>query len=221
MRPRADAVTTALDRLREAYFTALALMWIAAAMPASARRRRAGYEQGMATSALLAIYAFRRVQRDCARYLPGMEEARGVLKGLCARYKLRWGDDALVPTRKQPFSTAHTRAILHALDTATTALGWTACLAQAMQVAFCFGMSTGMRKDEWTAALSMTIPTSGEGISPGWTQTGSHCRALRRSSPRDGTDTCCEEGRHRRNAIDSAPNGEHGTCGSGSMTVTR
>ena len=154
MRPRVDAVTTARDRLREAYFTALALMWIAAAMPASARRRRAGYEQGMPTSALLAIYAFRRVQRDCARYLPGMEEARGVLKGLCARYKLRWGDDALVPMRKQPFSTAHTRAILHALDTATVALGWTTCLAQAMQVAFCFGMSTGMRKDEWTAAFN-------------------------------------------------------------------
>ena len=33
------------------------------------------------------------------------------------RYKMRWGDDAFVPERKQPFSTAHIVSIIAALTT--------------------------------------------------------------------------------------------------------
>lgn len=46
-------------------------------------------------SSALEIYAYRRVMRDCGRYLPDM--ARGVLKGLCARYKIRWGGGRIRP----------------------------------------------------------------------------------------------------------------------------
>ena len=90
--------------------------------------------------------------RDCGRYLPDMGAARGVLKGLCARYKRRWGDDAFVPQRKQPFTTAQMVAIVTALVSAAGALArWPASLCKAVLTAFCFAISTGARKDEWTA----------------------------------------------------------------------
>lgn len=88
MRPRASTFNPA-DAVREIWFCIMALVWISQMMAPSARRRHAGYGQGKPTSALLAIYAYRRVQRDCARYLPDLTTARGVLKGLCERYKAR------------------------------------------------------------------------------------------------------------------------------------
>jgi hypothetical protein len=148
MRPR--AVTTATDALCEIWFTILALVWIAQMMAPSARRRRAGYEQGKPTSALLAIYGHRRVMRDCGRYLPDLTQARGVLKGICARYKARWGDDAFVPQRKQPFTTAHLVAIVRALTSLSILVTWPNVLRRAVLTAFCYAMSTGARKDEWT-----------------------------------------------------------------------
>ena len=51
---------SAVDQLRETYFTIMALMWIAQMMAPSTRRQMAGYDQGKPTSALLAIYAWRR-----------------------------------------------------------------------------------------------------------------------------------------------------------------
>ena len=151
MRPR--AATTACDTLREVYFFVLALVWITQMMKPSSRRKRAGYEQAKPTSALLAMYGHRRVMRDCARHLPETGAARAVLKGICARYKQMWGDDAFVPERKQPFTTKHMRDMVFILATGAIA-SWPAALSMAMLVAFCHALSTGMRCDEWTSAFS-------------------------------------------------------------------
>lgn len=113
-----------------------------------------GFEQGMPTSALLALYGWRRVMRDCGRYIPDLIEVRGVLKGICARYKARWGDDAFIPERKQPFSSTHMLDIIAILTANVTVLiAWTATLRAAMLTAFCYVISTGARKDEWTASF--------------------------------------------------------------------
>ena len=150
MRPR--AVESTLESMREAYFAMLALLWIARMMPPSSRRKAQGYGQGKTTSALLAMYAYRRVMRDCGRYLPDMSEARGVFKGLCMQYKARWGDDAFVPERKQPFSTAQLLSIV-ALLAAGAVTGWSQTLCSAVLTAFCYAISTGVRRDEWTLSF--------------------------------------------------------------------
>ena len=152
MRPR--SVATSTDVLCEVWFAIMALVWIAQMIAPSARRRRAGYEQGMPTSALLALYGWRRVMRDCGRFTPDLTEVRGVLKGICARYKARWGDEAFVPNRKQPFSSRHMLEIVALLTRpVSTLVAWTATLRMAVLTAFCYVLSTGARKDEWTASF--------------------------------------------------------------------
>jgi hypothetical protein len=151
MRPREVLTTT--DVMCEVWFTIMALVWITQMMAPSSRRLAAGYGQGKPTSGLLAIYAYRRVMRDCGRYVPEMTETLRVLKGLCARYKLRWGDDAFVVMRKQPFATAHIVAIVAALVSPANVMAWPAVLRTAVLTAFCHAMSTGARKDEWAASF--------------------------------------------------------------------
>ena len=149
---RSRAANGALAVLREVYFTVILLIWITQMMAPSARRRREGYGQGKPTSALLAVYAFRRVMRDCGRYLPDMSEVRGVFKGICMRYKARWGDEAFVPHRKMPFRAADLRAMVSLLA-ASAVQGWAPVLCSAMLVALCYALSTGARKDEWTLSF--------------------------------------------------------------------
>jgi len=165
IRPSALATVTAACRflrrphahatpLCEVWFAILALVWTAQMIAPSARRRRAGYGQGMPTSALLALYGWRRVMRDCGRYTPDLVEARGVLKGICARYKARWGDEAFVPNRKQPFSSKHMLEIVALLtNPSTTLIAWSDVLRMAVLTAFRYALSTGARKDEWTASF--------------------------------------------------------------------
>ena len=81
-----------------------------------------------------------------------MTNARGVFKGICMRYKARWGDDAFVPERKQPFSAEHLRKIVALLATGAVG-GWTAVMHMALLTAFCHAISTGVRLDEWTASF--------------------------------------------------------------------
>ena len=152
MRPRVSDVVSSMDVMREVYFTILALTYIAQMMAPSARRLRQGYKQGKTTSALLAIYAYRRVMRDCGRFVPDMAATRGVFKGLCMRYKARWGDEAFVPERKEPYSTAQVLAIVALLATGEV-MTWPTVLCTALLTAFCYACSTGARKDEWTASF--------------------------------------------------------------------
>ena len=151
MRPR--AAPTAEDALCEVWFAILALVWIAQMIAPSTRRKMAGYGQGMPTSALLALYGWRRVMLACGRYVADLTQVRAVLKGICARYKARWGDDAFVRSRKQPFTTAHLTAIVALLEAANQLVTWTAVLRQAVLTAICHALSTGARKDEWTASF--------------------------------------------------------------------
>ena len=184
-----------VDELCEVWFTIMALVWITQMMAPSARRLAAGYGQGKPTSGLLAIYAYRRVMRDCARYVPEMAETLRVLKGICARYKLRWGDDAFVVTRKQPFATAHIAAIMAAL-TSVAGPSMAAVLRAAITTAFCYAMSTGARKDEWTLVIPRRHVRADDQTSPGSTRRATTCPTRRRSSRRGATGTCCAGARH-------------------------
>ena len=150
MRPR--AASSAFDAMRETYFAVCLLVWVAQMMSPSARRRAAGYGEAKPTSALLALYAFMRVMRDCGRYVPDMATARGVLKGVSMQYKSRWGDEAFVPDRKWPFTNAALLAMVRAIMTSPL-LTWPNTLRLAMVTAFCCAMSTGIRKDEWTESF--------------------------------------------------------------------
>jgi hypothetical protein len=88
-------------------------------------------------------------RRDCGRYTPDLVEVRGVLKGICARYKARWGDEAFVPNRKQPFSSKHMLEIVALLtNPSTTLIAWSDVLRMAVLTAFRYALSTGARKDE-------------------------------------------------------------------------
>ncbi len=151
MRPR--AAPTAEDVLCEVWFAILALVWIAQMIAPSTRRKMAGYGQGMPTSALLALYGWRRVMISSGRYVADLAQVRSVLKGICARYKARWGDDAFVRTLKQPFTTEHLLAIVSLLEVGTLLVTWTSTLRMAVLTAFCHAISTGARKDEWTASF--------------------------------------------------------------------
>ena len=146
MRPR--FVEPALA-FREDMLPAFAIMWLAVAMSASARRTAQGFTGAKASSCLLVIYAWRRVLRDCKRHVGDMRETLRHLRGLNARYRARWGDDALVPQKRRPFKLADLLKMCEAL-TAHTILEWSADLHFALLVLICFCLSTGMRRDEWS-----------------------------------------------------------------------
>ena len=146
MRPR---VVPPELHAREAWLAAFALMWLATAMGASARREARGFTQAKASSCLLALYAWRRVQRDCGRHTCDMRLALRSLRGLNAQYRLRWGDMALVPEKRQPFSLKMLHAMAAALRSHKIA-GWSAELHLCMLALVTFCLSTGMRRDEWS-----------------------------------------------------------------------
>ena len=68
------------------------------------------------------------------------------------RYKELWGQDALVPYRKQPYSQQQLQALVVFLS-AHSMVGWSATLHLAMLVLICFCVSTGTRKDEWALSF--------------------------------------------------------------------
>ena len=150
MRPR--DVSTYQERLREQYYVAMLLMWLAQMMSPSARRKKEGYGKAKPTSSMLAVYAFARVLKACGRYVPEFRFVRAVLKGICARYKLIWGQDALVPSRKKPFTQGQLRALIAFLQ-AMRMVGWTDCMHLVFTVLVCFCLSTGTRKDEWVLSF--------------------------------------------------------------------
>ena len=102
MRPKLDE--DHIDTEQEVWFTSLALLFIAQHMSPSARRKARGYGQAQPTSALLAIYGWQRVLRACNRYTCASSKLKGVLFGLCQRYKHIWGQDAFVKQQAKIFS---------------------------------------------------------------------------------------------------------------------
>jgi hypothetical protein len=146
MRPR---VVEPRHEQREAWLAAFAIVWMAATMGASARREAQGYTQAKASSCLLALYAWRRVQRDCGRHVCDMRLALKHLKGLNAQYRRRWGDMALVPEKRKPFSLRMLNAMAQALRQHRIG-AWTTTMHEAMLALVTWCLSTGMRRDEWS-----------------------------------------------------------------------
>ena len=150
MRPR-EAVTAAAQ-LVETWFTSLALFHIAVNLGASARRAARGFTQGQPQSALNAIYGWRRVMRDCGRYLADMVNVLRVLKGLNMRYRRLWGPEAFVRAKQRVFS----RAMLLRLASACVGLlvgAWTLVRRAVWACLIPFLSSTGTRCNEFTCTF--------------------------------------------------------------------
>ena len=97
MRRGASEVTTKQEKLEELFVTVLALVYIARNIQPGSRRRAQVIHAGKPSSELaLYIHGFRRVMKDCGRYLPDMKEVGKVLKGLNISYMADWGQDALI-----------------------------------------------------------------------------------------------------------------------------
>ena len=151
MRPR--EATSIADQLREQYFVAMFLVWLAHNMSPSARRKKEGYGKAKPTSSMLAVYAFARILRRCGRYVPEFRFVRAVLKGVCHRYKQIWGQDSLVPSRKQPYSQKQLHVLIGLLA-AQGMVGWSGTMHLVFITLVCFCLSTGTRKDEWAESFS-------------------------------------------------------------------
>ena len=136
-----------IDVEQEVWFAALALMFIAQHMQPSARRKERGYGEAQPTSALLAIYGWRRVLRDCGRYVCDSSAMKQVLNGLCQRYKRIWGQECFV---KQQALILTKRMLLDiaAVCTATAVSGWSLARHKCWNAKSKFLMATGTRNDE-------------------------------------------------------------------------
>ena len=155
MRPRVIGDYMAMEREKFAF--AWCLCWIASHMKPAARtaaKTSAGAQSGKITaakpgSALQAVIAYRRVQRDCGRELVPMQGVSKVLRGLLRRYQALFGDRALVPTRAEPFSQTHLLAMVRGCNNIVIP-SWTHTMHSAMHTALLYSLATGTRKDEWT-----------------------------------------------------------------------
>ena len=148
MRPK--VCSPHINVTNEVWFTSLSMFWIAhCAIDPSARRRAKGYTQGMPPSALLAIYGYRRVMRDCGRYLCDMAAVHKVLKALCEQYKRVWGAAAFDKQQAQIFSNDMLLAIQDACVRSTVP-GWSQAKHDVWKVMHPFKASTGTRNNEDT-----------------------------------------------------------------------
>eukprot|EP00965_Chrysotila_dentata_P045881 1524865-Pleurochrysis_carterae.AAC.1 len=123
----------------------------------SAKRERstapaptAASARAMPSSALNAVYAWRRVLADAGCQLPSMRAALKVLKGLNAEFISDFGADALAPRKQQPIPRAALVAVFKALD-ARNVHGWSDTVLIAMSALVAWGLVRGSRKDELTA----------------------------------------------------------------------
>ena len=137
----------ALDPVNEAWFTCLAMLFIAQHMKPSARRRARGFDEAQPPSALLAIYGWMRVQRDCSRYVCSSSELRTVLRGLCKQYMQTWGQEAFVKQQALVF----TRGMLLTIAAACkrqSVPGWLRAQHYVWSAASKYQSATGARTNE-------------------------------------------------------------------------
>ena len=144
MRPYADAVT---DTLTEVWFCVLALAHIAMRIKPSSKRKARGFVLGQPTSALQALYGWRRVQRDCGRYLCDLAEVRRVLKGICLGYRALYGPEAFMKQQAQVFALAMLHQIAAACLTYAVS-EFSAAMHDVWAAKHAFLANTGTRKDE-------------------------------------------------------------------------
>jgi len=143
MRPRAVAPH---EEIREAYYGAYAIIWMAMYMLPSARRRQRGYTEAMPSSSLQAYYGWRGVQRECGRWVPPTTLLLQVLRGLNELYKQRWGASSLVAERTEPFPLWALHAMARAL--AEGAVLRDEAERECYRIVFLFAVSAAPRLDE-------------------------------------------------------------------------
>ena len=115
-------------------------------MKPSARRRKRGYGEAQPPSAMLAIYGWMRVMRDCGRYTCDTKAMRPVLQGLCMRYKAMWGQEAFMTEQAKLFSRIMLVKIVASCDSYAIPT-WSEALHDAWGVQIRYLSSTGERKD--------------------------------------------------------------------------
>ena len=152
MRPRVDSPL--IIEVNEIYFVALAMFWTAQCnMDPSARRVAAfGATKAQPPSALLAVYGWRRVQRDCGRYLCPMEEVKKVLHGMCLQYKRIHGKYAFEKQQAPLLSNAELERIELACADAGPAImpKWPPVQRKMWRFLHNYLIATGTRGDEFT-----------------------------------------------------------------------
>eukprot|EP00966_Prymnesium_polylepis_P306299 7078159-Prymnesium_polylepis.1 len=92
-------------------------------MQPAARTRAQGFSRANPDSPMLAIYAWRRVLRNCGRYLADMALMLKQLKALRKDYVRTFGDFVLVKQQQQPLSRRQRLALLTTCKTYSVP-GW-------------------------------------------------------------------------------------------------
>ena len=132
---------------REAHLVAFMLMWFAINMRASTQRAARGFQQAMPDSPMNAMYAYRRVLRDCGRYLAPLHLALAQLRALRQQYIATWGTQSLIPSKHRPIADSHIAQMLVALANCVVKT-WTATRHAAWTVLVLYELVTGTRNDE-------------------------------------------------------------------------
>ena len=107
------------------------------------------------SSALGPLYGWRRVLRDGGAQLPKLGMIKPIMKGLVQQFKDKFGSRAMVPTRKKPFSRPHLLRIAATLK-ARAMPNWNDAKHDGLDVAYKYGLSTGVRADEPTHPKDFT-----------------------------------------------------------------
>ena len=156
MRPRLDSPLIII--VNEVYYTSLAMFWTAHCnMDPSARRVAAfGATKAQPPSALLAIYGWRRVLRDCGRYLCPMDEVKKVLHGMCLQYKRLHGKHAFEKQQAPLMDNEQLARIERACADSgpTIMIKWTPVQRKMWRFLHNFLICTGTRNDEITQDMS-------------------------------------------------------------------
>ena len=146
MRPRVGSEW--IDTGAEAELIALMLFWVAPRMQPAPRKREKGIGNAQPPSAMQALYGWRRVLRDCGRFLGDLHQAATLLKGMNQAFLKAWGQEALAVDHHVPFALEHIRACHEALR-AYAIIAWSKVRHDAICVIVLFSLVRGPRLDEW------------------------------------------------------------------------
>ena len=146
MRPKCGSLHIDADAESEIY--ALMCFWIAPRMKPAPRKLEKGIGSAQPPSAMQAVYAYRRVLRDCGRYLGDLHKSAMMLKGMNAAFLKAWGQEALAPDHHVPFALSDVRLLREAL-VSYAILHWARVLHDAVCVIALFCLVRGPRLDEW------------------------------------------------------------------------
>jgi hypothetical protein len=157
-------------------------------------------EQGQPSSALQAIYGYRRVMLDCERHVCDMKPVCKLLKGLCRDYIAQWGEDAFVRTQCKTYS-------LRTLHANTCLMRRVGVSAHGLQLGTKLGLSS--TRSLLPPALARTsghpplpgTPTYVEPALSGWMPEAHPCPTTAAPPPRDVTAISCAGPALHPNAI--------------------